>query len=292
MRLFPALECRRASGADDDVVDQWVAEVDEARPQAVERLPDGVRLFFATTADRDLAKRLLVDAWSDLTCVSVEVSDEDWAARSQALLSPVEAGPFRILAPWHEAGSEASSSITLVIRPSMGFGTGHHASTRLCLRLLADQPVSGARVLDVGTGSGILALAAWRLNAASVLAIDPDSDALAAAADNAELNAAGQAVAFAHLDLAALADGRAGPFDLILANLTGATLIRGAELLHRLAASRATLIASGILEAEADDVTHALGAQRWSVAGTAQEDEWVGLCLTTRGSSPSESTAR
>ena len=109
----------------------------------------------------------------------------------------------------------------IVIEPSMGFGTGHHATTRLCLRALGAVDVAGRTVVDVGTGSGVLAMAAALAGAVAVTAIDIDPDAIAAAERSAALNALPRPVRFVVGDVAA-----PGPAaELVLANLTGAMLI-------------------------------------------------------------------
>jgi len=297
VRRFPALECTRATGATDETLERWLAAIDDARPQAVETIPGGVRVFFADSGDRDFAARLMEAVAPDVTCVPVDVPDDDWAERSQASLAPVHAGPFLIRAPWHDQrargpGAAAREPVTLVILPSMGFGTGHHASTRLCLRLLADLQVRAARVLDVGTGSGILALAAWRLGARRVLAIDPDADALTAAGENLRLNGAVGAIELARSDLETLAaDGREA-FDIVLANLTGATLVRDVPSFDRLAADHATLVASGVQRNAGSAVVGAFGDRGWRVRQIVGEDEWLGVCLTRGEPIPSVPTGR
>ena len=109
-----------------------------------------------------------------------------------------------------------------MIEPSTGFGTGHHETTRLCLLLMQRLDLRGARVLDIGTGSGVLALAAWKLGAGDVVAIDSDPDALDNARDNIARNGAAPSIDIIRDDLESLRIQRA---DVVLANLTGAVLV-------------------------------------------------------------------
>ena len=125
---------------------------------------------------------------------------------------------------------------TIVIEPAMGFGSGHHATTRLCLAALQRLDLRGRRVLDIGTGSGVLALAALRLGAAGVVAIDVDPDALENARGNAALNGSPAGVEFRQSDFRQ-ETGLAG--DVVLANLTGAMLAAGAASLARTVAPEA-----------------------------------------------------
>jgi ribosomal protein L11 methyltransferase len=214
------------------------------------------------------------------------VSDEDWAARSQAELGPVRVGRLVVAPPWTAPDDPAlrtagAQDIVVSIQPSMGFGTGHHASTRLCLRLLQDLPLAEAEVLDVGTGSGVLAIAAARLGARHVVAIEVDEDALTAARENVERNGAGDVVVATQADAAAL-DGAATTFDVVLANLTGAVLIGLSSTMSRLTGPRGVLIASGFTIDEADRVRDAFAAADLPIAEQREEDEWVALALRHR----------
>ena len=148
------------------------------------------------------------------------IADEDWAARSQAGLKAVTVGGIIVAPPW-------DVPLTIVIQPSMGFGTGHHATTRLCLTALQRLNVRGREVLDVGTGSGVLAIAASRLGAAGVRAFDDDQDAIQAAWENLALNP-GAVVTMLVGDLRTL---DLEPAHLVLANITGGMLIASAARL-------------------------------------------------------------
>jgi ribosomal protein L11 methyltransferase len=144
--------------------------------------------------------------------------------------------------------------MTVVIEPAMGFGSGHHATTRLCLDALQRLDLRGRRVLDVGTGSGVLALAASRLGAATVLGIDVDPDALDNARGNAERNGTPRGVEFRRADFRQDAGLQA---DVVVANLTGGMLAAAAADLARAVASGGALILSGITIEERDSVYRA-----------------------------------
>src|SRR5205814_826268 len=107
-------------------------------------------------------------------------------------LKAIEVDGVVVAPPWDVP--QGTSKPVIVIEPSMGFGTGHHATTRLCLRLLQRRELRGARVIDIGTGSGVLALAAWKLGARDVVAIDNDPDALDSARANIARNGGAAAI--------------------------------------------------------------------------------------------------
>lgn len=265
-----------------------MAAIDDEAPTAVEERDDGVRVFFATSEARTRAGAVLVALDQSLICTPVDVSDEDWAARSQASLGPVRVGNI-VVSP--REGPREEQGSTIYITPSMGFGTGHHASTRLCLALLQRVPLTNARVLDLGTGSGVLAIAAWRLGARDVVAADYDPDALTAAAENLVRNDAAAAIRLARVDLAHLPEtGEAAllpPFDLLLANLTGGLLIRHAATIAARVAPGGRLVASGFQQDEVQAVTAAFSTCGLARVERADEEEWVGAIFTI----PTGSTA-
>lgn len=272
-----------ASGSDSDPrADIVLAEADAFGPTAAEYLPTGVRLFFRSASDRQQAAAHLREALPDTTAMPIDVPDERWAERSQAALRSVKVGRLTVAPPW-DAPADCTS--TIVIQPSMGFGTGHHASTRLCLRLLQETPIAGATVLDAGTGSGVLAIAARKLGAASVIAVDVDPDAIESARECAALNALANEIDLRQADLEREARLEGEPFDVILANLTGGMLVRMAGRLSAAAVRGGVLIASGVTRDEEASVIDAF-TRTGSVLVTRlvedQGDEWVGLQFAIR----------
>jgi ribosomal protein L11 methyltransferase len=282
---FPALDVR---GADAGLV---LAIVDDYAPSAVdERADDDVTIFFNAAARRDAAADAIREALPHTVVAAHEVDDEDWARRSQENLTPITVGRITVAPPWslpHPPTSTAQPAtsnlepppaLTIVITPSMGFGTGHHATTRLCLAALQNLEVSGRRVLDIGTGSGVLAIAAARLGAARVLGIDFDPDAVVSARENLDANPAASGVQFDVVDLRAANLPRA---DIVLANLTGAVLVQNAGLLASQVEDGGALIVSGLQSHERQEVVDAFAGA--TLAWSDEESGWVGLTFDFSG---------
>jgi ribosomal protein L11 methyltransferase len=275
---YPALDI--TCDADDSaLLDRLYALLDDFEPVAVHETDGGIRVFFQSDGGRDAARHAVVDRVR-IAATSVSVSDEDWARRSQENLRAIEAGGLVIAPPWdvpngnREAGGARRDLPVIIIEPSMGFGTGHHATTRLCLRMLQALELRGARVLDVGTGSGVLALAAWKLGAGEVTAVDNDPDALQNARENIARNGAGPSIDIVQDDLRGLRIERA---DIVLANLTGAVLVRFAEELADLVVDGGYLVLSGFAPQDAAVVRTAF--KGLGVIDEQSEGEWAALCL-------------
>jgi len=232
------------------------------------------RVFFTAAAERDAAQAALSTQFPGLALSALDVSDEDWAARSQRGLTAVEAGRYIVAPPW-AIPAEPQQRTVIVIEPSMGFGTGHHATTRLCLRALSEIDLRGRSVVDLGTGSGVLAIAAALSGARQVIGIDVDQDAIDNARHNAALNRTFVPPAF---EIADFREHTMRAADLVLANLTGGMLRSTAPSIRALVARGGTLLISGFDESEKDDVRAAFGA--WSHESSASEDTWVAIVLT------------
>jgi ribosomal protein L11 methylase PrmA len=301
---YPALDLKFALGPGAGTFqDMLYAELDDFEPVAIHEheAGDSWRVFFRTAAQRDAARITLASEFGNALfhVVAVDVDDEDWARRSQASLTAVRVGKLIVAPPWdvprsrdsrlatsdssksqqfdttanREARATSREEITIVIDPSTGFGTGHHATTRLCLELLQKHDVSGARVIDVGTGSGVLAIAAWKLGAAHVVAIDNDPDALQNAQDNVIRNGASGAIDVVNLDLSSVSLERA---QIVLANLTASVIQRHASTLRQLVVSDGIFILSGFSGDEIEDVASTFRAMP---EDTLIEGEWAAISV-------------
>jgi len=277
-RRWPALEI--AGAALLPSADRLLTILDDHNPLGIDEREAGVwRVFFPDAARRDAAGRAVGAVFAtarDISVRPIDVADERWAERSQANLTAVRVGRVIVAPPWDIPSSPAADDILIVIQPSMGFGTGHHASTRLCLAAIQRLPLGGRSVLDVGTGSGLLAIAAHRLGAARAAGIDRDPDAIQSARENVDLNGVAADV---DLRVADIRDPDLPHADIVIANLTGALLSRyRAELLARVPQA-GRLIVSGFTVEEEPAVRQAFAPG--AITGERdQEDEWV--CLTLR----------
>lgn len=248
---------------------------------------------FASEAARDAASARLAadDEFAAIERQSIEVEDEDWARRTQADLPAITIGRVTVAPPWDmpafakatagkplPASRTPQSDIIVMIEPSRGFGTGHHQSTRLCIVLLQSRDLQGKTVVDVGTGSGVLAITAAKLGASRVVAFDSDPDAVENADENVAANGVGRTVEARVDDLTTITQA---PADLVIANLTGTLLSQHAADLARLVRPGGSLIVSGFNIDERDRVTEAL-TPLFAISETAEEDDWHAFVLMRR----------
>ncbi len=224
---------------------------------------------------------LLRAALADLVDPEPEIAlrrmpERDWRTAWHDHFSLVRIPGARpiVVRPPHIAHDAKPGEVVIDLVPGLAFGTGQHQSTRLCLRLLGQQIAGGERVLDVGTGSGILAVAAARLGAATVVATDIDPLAVDAARQTARQNQAADRIEVREASIPGTET-----FDLITANLT-------ADILQYLAADLATalqprgrLIVSGLIETRLDEVGETLAGVGLELLAVEREDEWRAMLL-------------
>ena len=237
--------------------------------------------FGSDAARRDAAAALAGFAAEDgLRIEPVDVEDDDWARRTQADLPAIRVGRLIVAPPWDmpspvDIAAPAGTPLPIVIEiePSRGFGTGHHQSTRLCLVLLQSRSLASQTVTDVGTGSGVLAIAAAKLGAAFVSAIDVDPDAIENARENVSRNGVDQIVEAHVRDLT---ESPLGSADVVTANLTGTLLARHAAALSALVRPGGSLIVAGFTIDEKPLVLEAF-ASAFTLMESAEEDDWWAL---------------
>lgn len=206
------------------------------------------------------------------------VEDESWAESWKAYFKPLRVGRRFVVKPSWETFATAGHDLVIEIDPGMAFGSGTHPSTRLCLELLEETVRPGDRVLDWGTGSGILAIGAARLGAREVVAVDLDPAAARVAADNARLNGYEDIIQAATGSIEAMP--AEPPFDLVIGNIVADPIIAGASEILRHLRPGGSAILSGIIDSREEEVTAALAATGLRLERLAAEDEWRGLLLT------------
>lgn len=263
-------------------------------PAAVEEQTEGsiVRLLagFATAAEAALAAGALADA--GLGRPEVEPVADDGLDGWRAWARPVTAGPFLVIPAWlagtdpEETASAPAGTLRLVVDPGRTFGSGSHPTTRLVLARLAALVQPGDRVLDVGCGSGILAVGAALAGAGAVEGIDLDPLAPAATAANAAANGVAGRVAASDQPLAAVAarPGAAGRFAVVLANLLAPVVVELARDLAAVVEPGGHLVVSGLLADRWDEVITVVRAAAdpahpLAVADVATEDGWAAVTL-------------
>jgi ribosomal protein L11 methyltransferase len=210
---------------------------------------------------------------------------EDWTESWKAFFPPQEIAKRTVIVPTWETYAPKPGQIVIRLEPGMAFGTGLHATTRLCLEAIEAVPLEGACVLDVGTGSGVLAIAAALQGAASVVAIDTDQVAVKAALGNVALNAVQDRVSVSRGTLQ-----NAGPqnltvhrgtgYDLVLINILAEVIIRMAPALYAALRPGGLLIGSGIIEEKAAAVRDALADAGLRCESAARQEHWVSVLAT------------
>lgn len=209
-----------------------------------------------------------------------EIQDADWENNWKQYYKPMEIGDRLLIIPqWEEA--DPGDRTPLYLDPGLTFGTGAHATTRLCLTALERLIHGGERVLDLGCGSGILSVAALRLGAGSAVAVDIDDKCRDAAAENAALNQIGpEAMTILTGDIltnAALAERIGGGYDVVLANIVADVIIALAPRVRGFLKEGGTFLCSGIIEGRVEEVEAALSAAGVELRERREDNGWFAL---------------
>ena len=235
--------------------------------------------FFPTDFDIHIIRAALDElkerSDGDLGILEVNCEDADadaWIDIWKSYARPIREGKIVILPEWTDCGFKGEQDdIIIRLDPGMAFGTGEHETTRLCLKLLQKVIKRGDRVLDIGTGSGILAIAAAKLGAAEVDACDIDAQAVEACRRNCEVNGVSNTVKVAKADLTECACGK---YDVVLGNITADILMRLSKDIGEYTSVGASTVVSGIIHSRAGDVERAYCDAGFSLDETAIDGEW------------------
>lgn len=247
----------RDSGDKAQIIGYYDTPVEEARIRAA--LLEALHIY-------NFAPSLLINLKGS------EVADRDWLAEWKKDWQPVEVGRFIVAPPWSDV-TAARDRIVIRIEPGMAFGTGTHETTRLCLKAI-EKYYRGGSFLDVGTGTGILAIAAAKMfSDARVEAVDNDADAVEIARENARLNGVGNQIIFR----AGSVEEQTASADLVCANLTAPVIVDLLPLL--LGATCGRLVLSGILDSQVELVEARMLELGSAIMESQQDGEWLSLVV-------------
>ncbi len=229
-----------------------------------------VAAYFDWAVDRDQAAAAFADL--DVRLSAVERGRVDWLDLYQQSLAPILVGERFVVAPDPALIEPGSGRFPIVVPQEQAFGTGSHETTALCIAALERLPVSGARGLDIGAGSGILAMAMHRLGAANVIAFDNDVDAYGALRDNRIRNGVPESAM--PVFIGSVEALRGGTFDVVTMNIIPEVILPALPEVVRRVAPGGVLILSGILLTRRDDVVSAAKEHGLRLQDEAERGEW------------------
>ena len=215
--------------------------------------------------------------YAPLLLTMENVKDEDWENNWKQFYKPMEIGERLLVIPaWEKAGTKGR--VTLMLNPGLTFGTGSHATTRLCLTALESRIHGGEKVLDLGCGSGILSIAALRLGAGSAFACDIDEKCIDVAYENAALNGIGKKQLTVRQGDAtkegALRDAIGTGYDVVVANIVADVIMGLAPMVHQFLKPGGLFLCSGIIDTRAEEVAESLRRNGWTIEATRSGEGW------------------
>lgn len=235
----------------------------------------------ASPAESELfIRERLADAGIDFKLTHTSVSEEDWADSWKQYYKPLRCGKRIMIVPVWEQYEPSPDDIVVLMDPGMAFGTGTHETTRLCAALLEEYTRPDDRMIDVGCGSGILAICASKLGASECLACDIDPDAVRVARENTELNQTPNV----HCEVSDLvSEVKPELFDIAAVNIVADVIIRLAPDIGRYLTDDAVLIVSGIICERAEETLAALKSAGFTLVSERRENGWYAAALKKIG---------
>ena len=214
----------------------------------------------------------------DISCS--EIQDEDWANNWKTYFHTEKIGDIIVIKPSWEEYTASPDDIVIELDPGMAFGTGTHPTTSMCIRILEEIVTGGMKIFDVGTGSGVLAIAAAKLGATEVTAVDFDPVAVTVASENVAINHANSIISVGRGDLLKGVEGKA---DIVIANIIADIIILLLDDIPNKLKIGGTMIASGIIADRLGDVTEAVIAHGLLVDRVLEEGGWAAMVIRNGG---------
>ncbi len=263
-----------------DYVDSSLMALKDAETKIVLYLPDNTQgndmLLSVKKLAEDLKKEDPGKTLGRLALSCSKINEEDWQNNWKQYYKPTRVGKNLVIVPLWENYPPDSKDIVIKMDPGMAFGTGTHATTRLCLELLEDCVRPGARILDLGCGSGILAVCAALLGASRAEGVDIDPLAVKTARENALLNGVKERTHFMEGDLTEKTKGR-HQYDIICANIVADVILRLCPKITQYLKPDGIFIASGIIKERSQQVADALRQNGLDIKRILEEEDWVAL---------------
>ncbi len=264
------------NGMYGELVDESILEADKSNVRVSIFVPEEKNIFEYRAF---LEERLSVLGITyEISCEGL--SEDDWADSWKQYYKPISLGKVTVVPAW-ESYEARAGEVIVRMDPGMAFGTGTHETTRLVMLLMQDEEISGKRVLDVGTGSGILSICASKLGAASCNAYDIDPVAVKVARDNA-LSDGCTNITVGVSDLLKNVDISGGRYDFCVANIVSDIIIRMMPDLKDYITPDAPVILSGIIESRLSEVRECVCACGYEIIRELYENDWVSLLLKQR----------
>jgi ribosomal protein L11 methyltransferase len=237
---------------------------------AVQELDSALLTHLQEGAELDALCAALEDAGASVQRTAL--GEVDWSTRWVTRVGVQRVGRIAVAPPWM-SDDIADAEIPILIEPAMAFGTGEHETTRGVLTLMQSLVEPGALVADLGSGSGVLAIAAAKLGAGRVVAIEMDPDAIGNAMENVERNGVAAQVTVLQGDAAALLP-LVAPVSLVLANIISSVLMELSPIMHRALPPGGRAVISGILVSEREHLLSSLALDGWLLESELREGEW------------------
>lgn len=263
-----------------DYIDEDLLKMKECKTAIIFYIPDNIQGMEILKSIKNNINSLRQQA-KDIDFGSLEfeldnIKEEDWETAWKKYYHPVRIGKHIVVCPCWEEYNAQKDDVIVKLDPGMAFGTGTHETTRLCMQFLEQYIKSDTTMLDVGTGSGILAITALLLGTKSALGVDIDELSVKIAKENADLNGVLDKI---ELECGDLTQKVSGKFDVICANIVADVIIRLCDTVTKFMHNDTVLIISGIIEDRCEDVFNALDKANLKIIDKNQENDWVSVVV-------------